>query len=177
MSKEEISTSSAHENGHRSEHHHSHSHHRHHSHHSHHSHHTHHSHRTSRHKGLFKGEGTLKERILRLLPASGTSSGRKLSKFANSRKDKKVSKYTATSRRIFFVTIVLSIMIFSIYSMKRSEENIEHQMASFTPSETTQLKRQISSLQAEVESLTEELTRYKELYGELKTEQNESDAK
>lgn len=156
-----------------SHHHHHHHHHHHGSHDGHHSsgrhHHSHHSHRYGgSHKyRLSLKNVSLKEWILRSLPTSRLSSRKKLSKFANSQKNKRRSKYAVLSSRVMFCVIVFGIMFSIIYYANTNTDDNSSQ-ANYTPSETTQLKQQISSLQNEIEVLTAELEKYKAKYGELK---------
>lgn len=149
---------------------HEHHHHSHHSHH-HHSHHRHHggSNRTRSTHSIFHGDGSFKERFFRMLSSHERSSNTasKLSKTANSRSNKKVSKYYTISRRVMFCLIIFGVISVAVYNIISEDTDAGQQMAAYTPSETTQLKRQVSSLQAQVDSLTEELAKYKEKFGEL----------
>ncbi len=126
-------------------------------------------HKSSRHSG--SSGLSLKERILRALPSGRISSRGKLSKIANSQRNQKRSRYAVISSRVLFCTIVVGIVATVIYYINLSDEDPTQQMASYTPSETSQLKTQVTQLQNEVERLTAELEKYKALYGELKEEQ------
>lgn len=141
----------------------------------------HHSHSYSRHRSsgrhkfkLGKNNLALKERILKALPSSRSSSRSKLSKFANSQKNKKRSKYAVISSRVLFCAIVIIIFSVVIYNINKENEDPTLQRASYIPSETSQLKIQVVQLQEEVSKLTEELEKYKAKYGELE-EDTEND--
>ena len=154
------------------EHHHHHHHHHHGSHDerrssgSHHHSHHHHKYGGSHKYKLSRKDVSLKEWILRSLPTSRISSQKKLSKFANSQKNKRRSKYAVISSRVLFCVIVFGIMFSVVYYTGIDIED-NSTPAAYTPSETTQLKQQITSLQNEVEKLTAELEKYKAKYGEL----------
>lgn len=154
------------------EHHHHHHHHHHGSHDerrssgSHHHSHHHHKYGGSHKYKLSRKDVSLKEWILRSLPTSRISSQKKLSKFANSQKNKRRSKYAVISSRVLFCVIVFGIMFSVVYYTGIDTED-NSTPAAYTPSETTQLKQQITSLQNEVEKLTAELEKYKAKYGEL----------
>lgn len=85
---------------------------------------------------------------------------------ANSQKNKRRSKYAVLSSRVLFCIIAFGI-VFSILYYAGNKTDDPSTKAVYTPSETTQLKQQISSLQSEVEKLTAELEKYKSKYGEL----------
>ncbi len=166
-------------------HHHHHSHHssEHHSHHSRHSHHSHHHHSydgSHRHhyshhyhhdekRGLLSKLGAKLRRLKRKIK-------RKLSlpRIANSTSASKKGRYGSIANRVFFGLIVFGVILYGGYLFMNLDSDTSLQNAQYTPSETSQLRRRVVSLEQEIEDLEKELERYKAQFGELPEEDEES---
>ncbi len=85
----------------------------------------------------------------------------------SSKAESHMSEYTKISRRVIFVTIISMITAGIIYSLTRDDSDVSLTAAGYTPSETSQLRRQITQLTQQVESLQSELDRYIAKYGKL----------
>ena len=161
------------------------SHHSHHSHHSDHSHSHHHSshhsshssrhhHGSSSHRHTYRsssrkngGFKALIKKISYKLSPKGISSHKHLKKLANSTKSDKRKKYSIISKRVLFGVVLTIIFSYTFWYINQDTEDMDIKTASYTPSETSQLKIQVMQLEQENAKLQETIDRYVELYGEL----------
>lgn len=158
----------SHHNNHSHCHHHGRHHHRHHSSHSSRHHHSSGSHRhtypSSRKNGGFKA---LIKKISYKLTPRGISSHNHLKKLANSTKSYKRKKYSIISKRVLFGAVLTIIFSYTFWYINQDTKDMGIKNASYTPSETSQLKIQVMQLEQENLKLRETIDRYIELYGEL----------
>lgn len=118
---------------------------------SHHRHHSHHSH-SSRTSSKSKRKKSFTEQF---------------KSFIHSLDEKPKDPYLLISRRVLFCLIIVIIFFISIVSIISDDTDPTLTKASYTPSETSQLKSQVFYLQQQVDSLEDELQLYKDKYGEL----------
>lgn len=155
-----------------------HSHHSHHSNHSHHSHRSHHSHGSSSKRSSSRQSGKSRKSSASTTDYSVaymnmnekiTKTGliKKIKDLANSLNADTKDVYLRISRRILFCIIIFMICVYSAYVILVEDVDKNLTLAGYTPSETSQLKIQVTQLQNQLDAALEELHLYKEKYGEL----------
>ncbi len=130
----------------------------------------HHSRHHSSHNSLHR---TKKNNLLVKLKSFKRKIGKNLSitHIATKTSERKLGKYGSALSRLFFGLIVFGLFaIGAIMYYKAETTDTSLQNAQYTPSETSQLRRQVVSLEQEIEALEKELERYKQKFGELPEE-------